>query len=85
MLVALLMPLALVGFEPQAPSAPSAPSAKEAEALVKEYVGLDGKVAAGRVRQDEILSRLAALPPLTAKEAETWKKQVGKLTARARA
>ena len=74
----LALVLAALALAPK--QAPEAPSAKEVESLVAEYVGLDAKAEAGRARQDEILARLAALPPLSAKDAAAWRKKLAKLT-----
>ncbi|MEW6072218.1 MAG: hypothetical protein AB1726_06420 [Planctomycetota bacterium] len=57
-------------------------SAREIDRLVAEYVELDGVTETGRERQDEILSRLAGLEPLSEGKALAWKKEVWALWAK---
>ena len=53
-----------------APGQEKAPSSKETLKLVEEYVALDWKTPAGMKREDEILARLALVPPLKSKDVK---------------
>lgn len=55
------------------------PGAREVDALVEEYLRLDGKRDDERARGDEILARLESLAPLTAAEARAWRKKITRL------
>lgn len=56
-----------------------APSEKEQHALVASYVALEGRSSAERVEQDRILAELERVPPLDAKQAAAWRKELEKL------
>jgi len=70
---ALAAPLA-----PQDPTPPKAqpPSRREIDALVERFFALDPKTEQGYREQEELLARLALVPPLEAKEAEKWREKL---------
>ncbi len=61
-----------------------APRAPDAKALVEALCASDGWSASGRAERARILGELAALPPLSEKETESWKATLRKLVAKGR-
>lgn len=75
------MPLAplLTALLSLAPAQEAPLKAKAIDALVEEYVQLDGKQDDGRARRREILALLETVAPLDERDARSWRKTIAKV------
>ncbi len=55
------------------------PTGRELDQLVATFLTADGKTDAGHAQQSAILARLAALPPLDARQTAAWQGKIQKL------
>lgn len=55
------------------------PGGKELDQIVATFLALDDKTDAGHAQQVELLTRLAALPPLDARQTTAWQSRIRKL------
>jgi pimeloyl-ACP methyl ester carboxylesterase len=69
---------ALLAASPASIQDPEPPSKKEVKEVVERYLELDGRSEAGWAERRELLARLELLPPLTEKEAASWRKDLAK-------